>query len=151
MLRWLRRGAAWFLRTKIGKRIDTLSGRSLSKAKTKYETILEDAIEYAVDHAIDYAFDELEEANPGVNYANAKSTMARQARPFVRNIVEGWVVFELADFMNSNKVTVCTTSSEFQTVCHEHWDGIRSHMTRKVQDALAESWESVSGEYDMYE
>ena len=144
-------GAEWFLKTKIGKKIDKLSGYSLSKAKTKYETILEDAIEYAVDHAIDYAFDELEEANPGVNYANAKSTMVREMRPIIRNIVEGWVVMELADFMNSNKVTKCSTSSEFETVCHEHWNGIRSLMTRKAQDALADAWETVSGEYDIYE
>lgn len=151
MLRWLRRGAEWFLRTKVGRRIDSLSGYSLSRAKRKYEAILEEAIEYAVDHAVDYAFDELEEANPGVNYANAKSAMAREVRPIIRNIVEGWVVVELAGFMNSNKVTQCTTSSEFETVCHEHWNGIRSYMTRKTQDALAEAWETVSGEYDIYE
>ena len=151
MLRWLKKGAEWFLRTKIGKKIDRLSGYSLSKAKDKYEIILEDAIEYAVDHAIDYAFDKLEEENPNVNYANAKAAMAREVTPIVHNIVTGWVVVELSDFMNSNKVTTCTTSSEFETVCHEHWNGIRSYMTRKAQDALAEAWETVSGEYDIYE
>ena len=151
MISWLRRGAEWFLRTKIGRRIDRLSGYSLSKAKRKYEAILEDAIEYAVDHAVDYAFDKLEAKNRGVNYANAKSAMARELRPIIRNIVNGWVAGELADFMNSNKVTRCTTSSEFETVCYEHWDGIRPVMTRKAQDALAEAWETVSGEYDIYE
>ncbi len=150
MIRWLKKGAEWFLKTKIGKQIDNLSGYSLSKAKTKYETILEEAIEYAVDHAIDYAFDELEEANPGVNYSNAKSAMAREMRPIIRNVVEGWVVVELANFMNSNKVRKCTTSSEFRTVCYEHWDGIRSAMTRKAQDALSQAWETVSGEYEIY-
>ena len=133
------------------RKIDRLSGYSLSRAKRKYEAILEDAIEYAVDYAIDYAFDELERTNRGVNYANAKSAMAREVRPIIRNIVNGWVVGETAAFMNSNKVTRCATSSEFETVCYEHWDGIRNVMTRKAQDAVAEAWETVSGEYDIYE